>query len=83
MTRARSLTLYCINVDNKGSSIKDVRTRRKGGFSNADAAVLILPAKGKILQTWGGGGGGEEGKKWQNLAEVLYGWPVTKIFFLH
>ena len=34
--------------------------------------ALILPVKGQILRTWG-----EGGKKWQNFADVLYGWSPT------
>ena len=48
--------------------IKDVRTRGK----QMRTPVLILPVKGQILRTWGKGG-----KKWQNLANVLYGWPLN------
>ena len=38
--------------------------------------VLILPVKGQILRTWRGG------KKWQNFADVLYGWPLTNLYYL-
>ena len=33
--------------------------------------VLILPVKGLFC-----GHGGRGGKKWQNFADVLYGWPL-------
>ena len=42
--------------------------------------MLILPVKDQILRTWG-----EGGKKWQNLVDFLYGWPLRlsefSIFF--
>ena len=39
--------------------------------------VLILPVKGQILRTWGQGG-----EKWQNFADVLYGWPPSMAFIV-
>ena len=53
-----------------GSSLKDVHT--KGGVWQMWTPVLILPVKGQILRTCG-----EGVIKWQNFADVLYGWRLT------
>ena len=55
------------------SSIKDVRTRREGGWQMR-APVLILPLKGQILRTWGRGGSFAD-------VRVLYGWLLHEIIW--